>query len=244
MGAADSETTIYSKGSTGIEVYAIQQRLIDLGYLQYRPTGKYSDMTANAVRKFQQVNGIAADGQVGTATNDALFSDDAKRCIANPNFKRQTGAQSNGGIKAPGLLSSWEKIDPLLPVGSVIAIKDFNSDISFNVERVGGDGCAQVKTISAADYAAFQEVFGGETWEHRAVIATVSGTDYAASLFGMPTGNESAAYPNTMNGHTFLYFQNSVSDIEGLPDEEHMGALLRIGSTGAATGAAAAQEET
>lgn len=225
--AADDEP-IYSKGDTGNEVYAIQQRLLDLGYLQYRPTGKYSDMTANAVRRFQQINGIEADGQVGSETNLALFSDDAKRNVVNPAVKRTSGASRTGEITEPGTLSNWEAISALFPVNSIFTVTDFNSGISFQMQRTGGINYAQVKTVSPQDYDAFLEVFGSESWDHRSVLVEYGDDKYAASLFGMPTNNEASASPDNMNGYTELFFNNSASDLFSLPDEEHNAAIMRI----------------
>lgn len=225
--AADEEP-IYSKGDTGTEVYAIQQRLLDLGYLQYRPTGKYSDMTANAVKRFQQINGIDADGQVGAETNLALFSDDAKRNTFNPTVKRTSGAPYSGEQTEPGTLSDWSAINELLPVNTIFTVTDFNSGISFNMQRIGGINYAQVKTLSPADYNAFLEVFGAESWDHRSVLVEYGNVKYAASLFGMPTNNEASASANNMNGYTELFFNNSASDLYGIPDEEHIAAIARI----------------
>lgn len=225
--AADEEP-IYSKGDTGNEVYAIQQRLLDLGYLQYRPTGKYSDMTANAVKLFQQINGIEADGQVGSETNSALFSDRAKRNSASTVVKRTAGASYTGLITELGVLSDWSEINALLPVNSIFTVTDFNSGISFQMQRIGGINNAQVKTVSQKDYEAFLNAFGSETWDHRSVLVECSGTKYAASLFGMPTNNEASASSGNMNGYTELFFNNSSSDLFSLPDEEHNAAISRI----------------
>lgn len=238
--SADDEPN-YSKGDTGTEVYAIQQRLLDLGYLQYRPTGKYSDMTANAVKRFQQINGIEADGQVGTETNSALFSDNAKRNAVNPAVKRATGAQYSGEQTEPGVLSDWTAINELIPVNTIFTVTDFNSGISFNMQRIGGINYAQVKTVTPADYNAFLEVFGSESWDHRSVLVEYGDTKYAASLFGMPTNNEASASSDNMNGYTELFFNNSASDLYGIPDEEHNAAITRIAAPDTAASAAEAE---
>ena len=60
-------------------VLRIQQRLMDLGYLHYRPTGYYLSMTAAAVESFQQANGIELNATIDSATSDVLFSANAVR---------------------------------------------------------------------------------------------------------------------------------------------------------------------
>ncbi|WP_410503805.1 peptidoglycan-binding protein [Leptolyngbya sp. 7M] len=50
----------------------LQQRLSDLGYYNGPVTGYFDTSTQEAVSRFQQANGLAADGIVGAATNQAL----------------------------------------------------------------------------------------------------------------------------------------------------------------------------
>lgn len=63
-----------SKGSTGSEVTKVQQRLTDLCYYAGAINGSYQQQTANAVKRFQEQNGLDADGVVGVSTWDALFN--------------------------------------------------------------------------------------------------------------------------------------------------------------------------
>lgn len=57
----------------GESVSALQQRLAELGYYSGAVTGYFDAETQAAVTEFQQSNGLAADGIVGTATTDALY---------------------------------------------------------------------------------------------------------------------------------------------------------------------------
>lgn len=56
------------RGSTGSEVKTIQQKLINWGYLTGSADGIYGAKTEAAVRRFQQNNGLTADGVAGSAT--------------------------------------------------------------------------------------------------------------------------------------------------------------------------------
>lgn len=228
VSAASPTDSIIKTGDTGSDVYALQRRLYELGYLNYRPTGKFSDMTASAVRKFQQLNGIDADGQIGQSTQQKLFSDNVVRNEANPQFKMVVGRAYTGEVKDKAELSAWEAINQAFPVGSVATVKDYNTGSVFHMKRTGGVNCAQVITETADDYDTYLYVFGGETWEHRSVFVTIGGTEYAASLFGMPTGTERLAGEDNMRGYTVLYFNNSKTDVNSLDDEEHVIAIERI----------------
>lgn len=61
-------------GSTGEGVYALQERLYDLGFYTGRIDGVYDDEVAAAVRAFQTFKGLKVDGKAGTQTQQALFS--------------------------------------------------------------------------------------------------------------------------------------------------------------------------
>ena len=227
IGTSSADSAVVKQGDTGSDVYAIQRRLNELGYLNYRPTGKFSDMTAQAVRQFQQINDIAPDGQVGRSTMQAIFSDTAKRNVINPEFKRIVGIPYSGEVTEKGALSAWETVDAIFRVGTKAQITDYNSGQTFGVTRVGGARCAQVVPETEEDYTVYSEVFRGETWEHRPVLVTINGVSYAASLFGQPTGTR-AHNASGMLGYTILYFNNSRTDIFELADEEHILALTGI----------------
>ena len=65
----NSFTDVLSKtGDRGNEVRQIQQRLKEWGYLSGAVDGIFGVQTKNAVIKFQQKNGLTADGIVGPAT--------------------------------------------------------------------------------------------------------------------------------------------------------------------------------
>ncbi len=63
----------------GEDVESLQTRLLDLGYTEVgTPDGSFGPKTDEAVRRFQQNNGLTMDGIVGPLTWDALFSNNAK----------------------------------------------------------------------------------------------------------------------------------------------------------------------
>lgn len=229
VGYASSTAGIFEVGEAGTDIYTIQQRLIDLGFLNYRATGNFGDITKDAVKDFQTANGLPADGQIGAETMRTLFSEGAKRAGRNAAFKSAVGRAYNGTVKAQGELSSWEAIDKIFSVGSTAQITDYNTGEQFVLRRTGGNNNAQVVTASQADADMFQYVFGGYSWEHRPVLAEIDGRTYAGSLFGMPTQTGSVG-GSGMSGVTFLYFNSSRSDISGLSDDEHAVSITAVSS--------------
>lgn len=68
---------VLKKGSSGDEVRRLQERLIALGYLSGAADGKFGSGTQTAVKWFQNVNGLKADGEAGPATQQILYADTA-----------------------------------------------------------------------------------------------------------------------------------------------------------------------
>ena len=79
--------TSLKNGSSGDDVRRMQNRLIELGYLDGRADGDFGDATEAAVRAFQARNGLTADGKAGTATLNKLYSSSAKKAAAAPTAK-------------------------------------------------------------------------------------------------------------------------------------------------------------
>lgn len=59
-------------GDSGDRVVQVQMRLQELGYFKSKATGYYGSLTENAVKQFQQNNGLTADGVIGAKTQEAL----------------------------------------------------------------------------------------------------------------------------------------------------------------------------
>ena len=66
--ANPDQTRTLTVGMTGNDVYALQERLIELNYLSGVADGVFGAETQNALTAFQSRNGLTADGIVGKAT--------------------------------------------------------------------------------------------------------------------------------------------------------------------------------
>ncbi len=76
-------TAIYlSSGSSGESVRALQQKLIDLGFLEGGADGQFGKATRAAVIRFQKQHGLDDDGIVGEKTWQMLFSAEARAAEA------------------------------------------------------------------------------------------------------------------------------------------------------------------
>ena len=63
---------VLEAGMTGDDVRNLQQRLFDLGYLDYSPDGVFDTRTDAALKAFQEEHQLEADGLTGPKTQEAL----------------------------------------------------------------------------------------------------------------------------------------------------------------------------
>jgi len=71
-------------GVTGSEVEKLQSRLKELGFYNGEVDGQFGNGTKNAVVLFQTQNGLEADGIVGPATKELIYSQQAKHIVITP----------------------------------------------------------------------------------------------------------------------------------------------------------------
>lgn len=222
LSAAQAE--LLGSGSSGAAVYRLQQRLQDLDYFNFKPTGNYASMTRSAVMKFQEFNGLSADGTAGEETLALLFGSSAKR---NPIAAKIPFGITEGTPASGGLALDWSEVDAIFPVGTRCQLIDLTTSMTFRIERTGGTNHAEVAPVSAEDAAVFLELFDGTpNWSKRAVAVSVDGRRVAASLQGMPHG-EKSVMGSGLTGSCCLYFSGSRSDIFNLPDAEHQKTVIK-----------------
>ncbi len=95
---SDLFSRTYSNGDSGTNVGRIQLRLFALGYLSKSSSvdGDYGSTTANAVRLFQQANGLSVTGSVDASTLRQMYTTGAVRLPSG-----QSPADTNSGGKDP-----------------------------------------------------------------------------------------------------------------------------------------------
>ncbi|MBQ2834395.1 MAG: peptidoglycan-binding protein [Clostridia bacterium] len=75
-GTGETEETpasqLLKKGSAGEAVRALQAALDELGYYHGTVTGRYGNLTKEAVRRFQRAHGLSSDGVAGPITLEKL----------------------------------------------------------------------------------------------------------------------------------------------------------------------------
>lgn len=71
-------------GSQGMAVAELQNRLLELGYYEGEVDGQFGPGTQAAVKRFQEQNGLDADGIAGTETRNLLYSNAAPTAAPTP----------------------------------------------------------------------------------------------------------------------------------------------------------------
>lgn len=96
---AANESSLLKKGDKGDAVKALQQKLINLGYLTGSADGVFGEDTRKAVMAFQSARGLKADGQAGSATLAALNTASSTPDTAAPDASEITATLLKKGDK-------------------------------------------------------------------------------------------------------------------------------------------------
>ncbi|MBQ9299148.1 MAG: peptidoglycan-binding protein [Clostridia bacterium] len=75
---------VLRRGTRGMAVTRLQERLVSLGYYNITPDGIYDADDIAAVRAFQQKSGLTVDGVAGLETQLMLYSSGAVSAVATP----------------------------------------------------------------------------------------------------------------------------------------------------------------
>ncbi len=205
-----------SKGSQGEEVVAVQNSLKKMGYFNYSTaTGFYGDITVSAVKRFQEKNKLPANGIVDQGTYDLI----------------QKTAPEKKMVFKQGALDWFKEAQYILKRGTNATVTDVETGKEFQIKRTFGTNHADVEPLTKADAEMIKTIWGGWSWDRRAVVVTVGDTAMAGSMTAMPHAgvdnkpavavveNRSAGYGkgqnldsvknNGVDGHMDIHFLNS-----------------------------------
>ena len=100
-------------GAKGEEVERLQARLKELGFYNGEVDGQFGNGTKAAVTLFQEQHGLQADGIVGPATKDLVYSDQAHKVVITPTPPPTPTPDPNSSIAAGRpILVSRKKLIP------------------------------------------------------------------------------------------------------------------------------------
>lgn len=160
------------RGDRGMAlIYTLQQRLKDLGYYTIRVDGIFGSGTQRAVRWFQSVNGLSVTGKADDATQQLLYSSQAKAASGYSPDSYDTLSRSNRynaavaplqrRLKALGYLSG--SADGYFGSNTYRAVRSFQSRNGLSVTGVADPGTQQLLYSSSARPAAGSSSSGSST---------------------------------------------------------------------------------
>lgn len=189
-----SAATLLKLGSKGNQVKVIQTELKNLGYFTYsKTTGYYGSITKDAVKRFQKANGLYADGIVGKQTygviNSIMNESTSKSLVSTDELEVSETSMSLMSEKSSKKVGSFDWFSTVKKVwerGEDAVVTDIVTGLSFNVKRTYGSNHADVEPLTKKDTEIIKDIWGGFSWERRAVTVEIGDYIIAGSMTAMP----------------------------------------------------------
>ncbi len=213
-------STAMKVGSKGSDVKALQKKLIELGYLSGKADGIYGTKTAEAVKAFQKASKLTADGVAGAATMKSL--EGAKSTSSNnTTTTTTTTAKVTASTTKPSAArvqyANWyDTVKAIARKYPYATVYDFATGISWQIHIFSLGAHADYEPVTANDTAKMLKVFGGNTWNPRAVWVVFSdGSVYIGSTHSMPHDVQHVR-DNNFNGHSCLHFPRTQEQVTAI----------------------------
>lgn len=125
---------VLKNGDDGDEVARLQQRLIDLGYLDAKATGKFRSATEGAVKNFQKQNGLDVTGVADLDIQQRLFGESALAKGVSP-------------TPTPDPMTDAGDINDVVIVGDGESTEDSRENVPFARRMTRGTQSENVKKV-------------------------------------------------------------------------------------------------
>ena len=207
-------------GSTGSDVKSLQQKLIELGYLKDTADGIFGRKTAAAVKAYQKASNLTADGVAGTKTLTSLSGASAANTANTASSSSASTAAQKTTVTpsaAKVQYANWyEKVKAVARSYPYATVYDFATGISWQIHIFSLGAHADYEPVTANDTARMEKVFGGNTWNPRAVWVVFSdGSVYIGSTHSMPHDVQHTK-DNNFAGHSCLHFPRTQEQVTSI----------------------------
>ncbi|MEA4913140.1 MAG: hypothetical protein VB061_01025 [Christensenella sp.] len=201
---------LFSVGDCSDEIFRVETRLSDLGYLHSVVNGRWEQADADALAAFADVNKVTV-----YASASVLFSSDAVSAAVKSSGVFATGPQ--GFLVTYGTLMPWSEVQAKLVPGQVYDVTSCYSGITLNMVCVSVGGHARFRPELDWDNATLRGFFyAASSSEKQPIVIEMDGILIAASIQQAAPSLKEQSLPEYA-----VYFSGSLSDINGIPDAEH-----------------------
>lgn len=198
-------------GSRGSEVTALQQALINKGFLgQGEADGIYGSKTMAAVKAFQTANNLTANG------------------IADATMQAKLYGKGNAGDMKGNVFSLDWFADGYTLINAFpnISVYDCNTGVTWNAKYINGKNHADVIPASATDAQLLTAYSITGSYVRRPCIITINGTKYAGSMYAV--GHGTTNYCSWFSGVMCIHFTGSKTHTSGRVDADHQKAIQSV----------------
>lgn len=201
-----SQYTELRSGSKGPEVLALQQQLINTGYMAAGSAdGSYGPVTTQAVMAFQRAKGLSVTGVATPAVQAALFN--------TTNITPGSTASLDWFSSGFSLIKSYPNV----------SIYDINTGVTWSAKYVNGSNHADVIPASKADAQKLVAASITGSYVRRPVVVTINGSKFAGSMYAV--GHGSTNYCSYFSGVMCIHFTGSKTHGSNNVDSDHQKAI-------------------
>lgn len=218
---ADEEEKLMVSGDKGEEVVRVQERLFDLGYYTYKPTGSFRTVTKTAVMSYQAASGMMSDGSVGSETLRALFSREAKRVEFHAQIPLSFTAQ--GTITQKGTALDWKTVREMLTENGFYRVRNAATGEDVVLAFISGENHAEMKIAFQSITQRNNNTRSLEKW-----LGTDNSFYKCAVLFELDGQWIAASMQWDGSEHICVYFKDSRSNVLGFADAEHASNIKKV----------------
>ncbi|UFJ39215.1 hypothetical protein LOK74_14170 [Brevibacillus humidisoli] len=121
----------------------------------------------------------------------------------------------------------WKDVKKKFRRMSYAFVTDLETGKQFAIQRRAGSRHADVQPLTRKDTATLKQIYEGKwSWRRRAILVSIDGQHYAASMHGMPHGAGAIA-DNGFPGHFCIHFLGSATHRRREPDPGHSLMILK-----------------
>ena len=216
--ATPAPDNILKEGSKGSDVKALQNKLIELGYLSGKADGVYGSKTTEAVKAFQRASKLTADGVAGEKTISKLEGTTKTGTTTTTTTTTTTSTSTSTKVSASSVqYSSWyDTVKAVAKKYPYATIYDYSTGISWQIHIFSVGAHADYEPVTANDTAKMLKAFGGNTWNPKSVWVKFSnGSVYLGSTHSMPHDVQHNK-DNNFEGHSCLHFPRTQAQVESI----------------------------